>query len=336
MRRNYHASKFGLPALCILCAVVSGECLTASADPVVARVGAQTAVTLADDGRFWTLDNGIVKAVINKRNGDLESLVYRGLETMGHDQGRAGYWEQDPSNTAQVGGLSQAVTIDPTKNGGARAEVSIVGITKGDPTAGLTPGSPGAPRQGTVNCNIEVRYALGRGDSGIYAYAIFSHPEDYGPLNMPESRYITKLNQTFDWISVDADRNMLACAPRDWGTGVVVHAKEQRIMSQGVYKNSVEHKYSYNAVQFKIPAFGWSSTKEHVGIWFINPTIEYLSGGASKQELVCHFGDNENPDPDHSQLLARHTLRRRCDVRTSPPARSGPRLSGRSSFTSIR
>ena len=148
-----------------------------------------------------------------------------------------------------------------------------------------------------MNCDLEIRYALGRGDSGVYVYAIFSHPEDYGPLNMPESRFITKINQTFDWISVDADRNMLQCAPRDWGTGVVVHAKEQRILTQGVYKNSVEHKYSYNAVQYKIPAYGWSSTKDHVGIWFINPTIEYLSGGASKQELVCHFGDNANPDP---------------------------------------
>jgi rhamnogalacturonan endolyase len=160
--------------------------------------------------------------------------------------------------------------------------VAVKGVTKGDPAAGLTPGSPGAPRGGTVNCDLEVRYALGRGDSGVYAYAIFSHPEQYGPLNMPESRYITKLNQAFDWISVDADRNMLQCAPKDWGAGVVVHAKEQRILTRGVYKNSVEHKYSYTAVQYKVPAFGWSSTKDRVGVWFINPTTEYLSGGASK------------------------------------------------------
>ncbi|MGD1086493.1 MAG: polysaccharide lyase family protein, partial [Verrucomicrobiota bacterium] len=137
----------------------------------------------------------------------------------------------------------------------------------------------------------------GRGDSGIYAYAIFSHPAAYGAMGVSESRYITKLSKTFDWISVDADRNMLECTPQDWGTGVVVHAKEQRILSTGNYKNSVEHKYSYNAIQYKIPAFGWSSTKNHFGVWFINPTIEYLSGGASKQELVCHFDANDNPDP---------------------------------------
>ena len=157
----------------------------------------------------------------------------------------------------------------------------------------LTPGAPG----GGTRCDIEVRYALSRGESGIYAYAIFSHPAAYGAMGVGESRYITKLNHTFDWISVDADRNMLQCSPQDWGTGVVVHAKEQRILSTGVYKNSVEHKYSYNAVQYKIPAYGWSSTKDHVGVWFINPTIEYLSGGASKQELVCHFDANNNPDP---------------------------------------
>jgi len=176
----------------------------------VARPDAKTPVTVTDDGKMFTLANGIVTARVNKRNGDLESLVYKGLETMGHDQGRAGYWEQDPSAAAKVGGLTNSITIDPKANDGERGEVAIKGVTKGDPAAGLTPGSPGAPPGGTVNCDLEVRYA---------------------------------------------------------------------------------------AVQYKVPAYGWSSTKDRVCIWFINPTTEYLGGGASKQELVCHFGDNANPDP---------------------------------------
>jgi rhamnogalacturonan endolyase len=275
---------------CIFAALVMNVPLVSAADtaPIIAKSSPNAPVTVNDDGRMWMLDNGIVKATVNKRNGDLESLVYKGIDTMGHDQGQAGYWEEDPSGAPD---LKQSITIDPTKNGGERAEVSIAGKTGG--TVMLTPGAPG----GGTYCDIEIRYAMGRGESGIHAYAIFSHPASYGAMGVNESRFITKINQTFDWVSVDADRNMLQCAPKDWGTGVVVHAKEQRIMSQGVYKNSVEHKYSYNAVQYKIPAYGWSSTKEHIGIWFINPTIEYLSGGASKQELVCHFGDNDNPDP---------------------------------------
>ncbi len=257
---------------------------SADAVPVVTRPSVDAPVTVTDNGRTWTLDNGIVRATINKGSGNMSSLIYHGINTM-HG---GGYWEQTPQNAPQ---LTQTVTIDPAKNGGARAEVAVKGVTGG--TVMLTPGAPG----GGTQCDLEVRYALGRGESGIFAYAIFSHPAAYGTMGVGESRYITKLNQAFDWISVDTDRNMLECTPRDWGAGVVVHAKEQRILGTGFYKNSVEHKYSYNAVQYKIPAFGWSSTKHHIGVWFINPTIEYLSGGASKQELVCHFDANDNPDP---------------------------------------
>jgi len=241
-------------------------------------------VTVTDNGRTWTLDNGIVKATINKSNGYMVSLLYHGIETMG----AGGYWEETPQGAPHE---TQTVTIDPSKNGGARAEVAIKGETDG--TVMLTRGAPG----GGTYCNIELRYEMGQGESGIYAYAIFSHPAAYGAMGVGESRYITKLNKTFDWISVDADRNMLECTPQDWGAGIQIHAKEQRILSTGFYKNSVEHKYSYTAVQYKIPAFGWSSTKKHIGVWFINPSIEYLSGGASKQELVCHFDGNANPDP---------------------------------------
>ena len=272
--------------------------IPAPAPTAIAAPEARARVTVTQDDRSFTLDNGIVTARVNKRTGGLESLRYRGIETMGHDQPTGGgVWEENPANAEKVGGLTQSLTIDPAQNGGDRAEVSIKGVTKGDPKAGLSPGSPGGAPGGMINCDLELRYALGRGESGLYAYAIYSHPASYGPLNVPESRFITFISQRFDWLSVDADRNMLACAPLDWGRGVVVHAKEQRIMSQGVYKNSVEHKYSYTAVQYKTPAYGWSSTRDHVGIWFINPTIEYLSGGASKQELDCHFGDNGNPDP---------------------------------------
>jgi rhamnogalacturonan endolyase len=240
----------------------------ADGPPVVAKPDVNAAVTVTDSGGAWILDNGIVKATINKRNGNMTSLVFHGINTMG----QGGYWEQTPS-----GQVTQSVTIDPATNGGARAEVDVKGVSG--------------------RMDIEVRYALERGASGIYAYAVFSHAANYPAASEGESRYITKLNHDFNWLSVDKDRNLLECTPLDWGTGVVIHAKEQRILSTGFYKNSVEHKYSYNAVQYKIPAYGWSSTQDHIGVWFINPTTEYLSGGASKMELVCHFDANDNPDP---------------------------------------
>jgi rhamnogalacturonan endolyase len=272
---------------------IAGVCFAAVLVASTLRAAEISApVTVTNNGRTWTLDNGIVKVVINQHNGDMDSLFYKGIDTMGHEQGEAGYWEQDPSTAAAAGGLTDSLTIDPAKNGGDRAEVSIKGVTGGQ--FQLTPGAPG----GGTYCDMEIRYALGRGDSGIYVYAVFTHPASYRAGGVgSESRYITKVNQAFDWITVDADRDMLECAPTEWGTGVVVHAKEQRILTKGPYKNSVEHKYNYSGVQYKTPAYGWLSTKDHIGIWFINPTIEYLSGGPTKLELDCHFGDNDNPDP---------------------------------------
>ena len=245
---------------------------------------ASSPVTLVDNGRSWTLDNGIVKATIQKDNGFLNSLIYRGFDT-----GSRGVWEHTPQGAPK---LTNSVTIDPAMNGGERAEVSIKAVTDG--TYMLTPKAPGG---GTL-CDLELRYSIGRGDSGIYTYAIFSHPASYGAAGTgAESRFIDSLSPTFDWITVDKDRNMLEAAPADWGNGVVVHAKEQRIMSTGVYKNSVEHKYSYSGMQYVTKAYGWSSTKDHVGVWFINPTIEYLSGGPTRIDLDAHFGANNNPPP---------------------------------------
>jgi rhamnogalacturonan endolyase len=232
----------------------------ADALPAVIKPNVNAPVTVTDNGDAWTMQNGIVKATIDKDSSHMTSLVYHGIETMGP----GGIWEQKPS-----GKVSRSVTIDPATNGGARAEVDIKGANG--------------------RMDIEVRYALERGVSGIYTYAIFSHGADYPAAGEGESRFITQLNSIFDWLSVDADRNMLEPSPRDLRAGVVIHAKEQRILSTGYYKNSVEHKYSYCAVQYKIPAYGFSSTRKHIGLFFINPSTEYLCGGAEKLELVCHM-----------------------------------------------
>jgi rhamnogalacturonan endolyase len=259
----------GLLAFVVISLVMAVPALCgADALPAIAKSTTNTPVTITDNGNNWTMNNGIVRATINKRNGNMTSLVYRDINTM---RG-GGYWEQTPR-----GQMTQSITIDPATNGGERGEVDVKGIDG--------------------RMDIELRYTLERGASGIYVYGIYDHKASYPAAGYGENRYIAKLNHDFNWISVDADRNLLECTPEDWGAGIVIHAKEQRILSTGFYKNSVEHKYSYNAVQYKIPAYGWSSTKDHIGVYFINPTTEYLSGGASKLELVAHYDATENPDP---------------------------------------
>jgi rhamnogalacturonan endolyase len=233
----------------------------ANAAPTVAKSDVSAPVTITDNGTTWTMDNGIVKAVVNKRNSNLASLIYHGVAIVG----RSEYWEQTPS-----GQITATMTIDPATNGGQRGEVAVKGVSG--------------------RMDIEVRYVLERGVSGFYTYAEYSHKASYPAAGEGESRFILQMNPTFDWLSVDADRNMLMCSNADERTGVVVHAKEQRILSAGIYKNSVEHKYSYCGVMYQLPAYGWSSTKDHIGVYFINPSCEYIGGDASKLDLVCHMG----------------------------------------------
>ena len=77
---------------------------------------------------------------------------------------------------------------------------------------------------------------------------------------------------------------LMSKAPEDH----TIHAKEQSIYTSGIYKNSVEHKYSYNALMYKLQAWGWSSTKDHIGVYFINPSNEYIGGGPDKLDLIDH------------------------------------------------
>jgi rhamnogalacturonan endolyase len=238
---------------------------TAAASPRVEKVTVDSPVTLTDNGDSWTLDNGILRATLSKRDGNLTALVYHGVSIIDH--GRC--WEQSPSGT-----VTSRVTIDPRTNGGERAEVAVKGIN---------------PR----SMDIETRFAMERGTSGFYTYDEFYHPASYPPLHIGESRFILEdMNPDFDWLSVDKDRNMLMSkAPEN----VEIHAKEQSIYTSGLYKNSVEHKYSYNARMYKLTAWGWSSTKDHIGVYFINPSNEYIGGGPDKLDLVAHLSAPGSP-----------------------------------------
>ena len=242
-------------------------------------------VGLAETSTSYTLSNDVVTARVDKRSGDLVSLRYRGLELLGRGSGHPfGYWSHGPLRGAPV---KCAVTIDPGKNGGERAEVSVKGFYV-----------PGATNAAAVACDVEIRYALGRDDSGVYTYSIFTHPFNYPAASIGEARFGAKLNaDVFDYMTIDEKRRKVMPRPEDWTQGTRLNMSEVRRLNTGVYKGHAEHKYAYSAIQFETPACGWSSTRHRVGLWFVNPTIEYLSGGATKVELTGHLDSNEGGAP---------------------------------------
>ncbi len=255
---------------------------------ICVKASAAEPVILTENESGFTLANSIVTARVGKRSGDLVSLKYHDLELLAGGSGHPfAYWSHSPGRGSRN---VQSVTIDPAKNDGERAEISVKGFYQGTPL-GSGPG-------GSTACDIEIRYALGRGDSGIYTYSIFEHKADYPATSIGEARFGAKLSgDVFDFMTIDANRRKVMPKPEDWDQGTQLNMKEARRLNTGIYKGQVEHKYDYSAVQFDIPAFGWSSTEHKLGLWFINPTIEYLSGGATKVELTGHLDNNAGAAP---------------------------------------
>jgi len=231
-------------------------------------------VTVTDDGTAFTLTNGIVTTKIDKHSASLLTLQYKEHELLG-PMGIDGFWALPASNMEFGSKREASVILDPKSNHGDRAIVSVRFSYDGDPKS--------------VPADIEIRYSLGRGDSALYLEEILHHRPEYPRLTYPVGRFVIKLNDDiFDWMTVDARRSLQMITAYDWDRGTVMNMKEARLMNSGVMKGQVEHKYDYSAIQFDTPAYGWSSTRDKIGIWLVNPSNEYMSGGATKLELIAH------------------------------------------------
>lgn len=254
-------------------------------------------VTIKVTDAVYILDNGIVTAQVAKESGDLVSLRYKGREMLGtflkpdgspdlerdppgHNPNglnrgmtdhQYGFWSHDAMGPRGSGDAIARVTIDPKTNGGARGEVSVKGISKGR-FMGTGPGVPGgADSTGQFAADIEIRYTLGRGESGIHTYCQFEHPADYPTTSLGEARFCAKLADIFDWMSIADGEHHNKHYPKELREG---------------------DKYIYTVPQTDNPAFGWSSTTQNVGFWCINPSMEYMSGGPTKVEFQGHRDTN--------------------------------------------
>lgn len=257
---------------------------------------ASAPVTLHEDADTYTLDNGLVAVMVAKASGDLVSYRYRGLELLGTfltPEGKPdlqrdppganpnglnrgmtdhqyGFWSHDAMGPRGTAPALTRITIDPSANGGQRAEVSIKGIAEGRKMGT----GPGARQDGQFAADVEIRYALGRGESGVHTYCIFEHKPEYPATSLGEARFCAKLADFFDWMSL---------APH-WNEH---YPKELR---KG-------NKYIYTVVQSENPAFGWSSTSKNVGFWLLNASMEYISGGPTKVEFLGHRDTNSVAAP---------------------------------------
>lgn len=236
----------------IVAFVVLGVCQMIGG--IESRAAAQApGVTITEDDTNYVLENGTVTATVAKATGNLRSLKYKGTEVLFQQRGKEGALFSQ--NATGGTGIETKITIDPKTNGGERGEVSVKGIARRD-----------------VQSDIDFRFSVGRGDSGVYFYVYYDHKADYPAVSFPESRWVTRLDEMFNWTLLD--ENNMREVPADLNG----------------------HQYLYTAAYFEQRAYGWASASKNMGVWLINASTEYTAGGATKNDFLTHR-DNPPADP---------------------------------------
>lgn len=253
-------------------------------------------VSIEDRGECLVLQNGVLAVQIRKADGKLVQLGYRGLSLLAIRPPGKGYWTDlgNVPGQAVTDKVSLPATLrivqDPANNGGRMGEIEFSFPYRG--------------KEGVLPFDIVVRYGLKQGDSALYCLTSLEHRPGYPPFELELAEMSLKLDPAiFDHLTVDRDRNRQMITPQDWLSGRQMNLKEAREMTTGIHKGEVEHKYDYAAMLSETPAYGWSSSEKGIGIWLVNPSLEYVSGAPTQVELTGHIDGKPTLPADPTLLF---------------------------------
>ena len=242
-------------------------------------------VKLVDRGKTVTLSNGLIDAEISKGSSTITSIK------LGRNQmvspGKPVYYSMGGgSSYRQPTGADYHVV----KNTADIAEVAFLQKWK-----------PGAPQA----VDIEVHYALKRGESGVHTYAILHHPADYPDSSVGEWRMVWGMPPKSDreWlmekIRVDSLRNWEMPSPADLAKAKPTGIKEIIEITRGPRAGMFDCKYDFNLEYYSTGCWGHASDKNRVGAWVVLGSHEFFNDGPMKQDLSSasgiihiHFGMN--------------------------------------------
>lgn len=229
-------------------------------------------VKVTEDGNKFILDNGTVILEISKERSQITSIQYR-------HNGKA-------TELSKTMYFSSAAS--PTDPNAPRPPKGSIGTPQGRPNRLLQRGPDVAEvvmengPSPTYPFHTETHYLLPRGESGFYAYQIYSHPADQPGGSVGEARFVIKGPQgpsLFDTHVVDAQR----MAPYNTSPVVRQVSDATFLLEDG----KIYTKYDNSA--FMGDHYFHGMTGHGVGLWMINASNEYVNGGPLKQELTVHY-----------------------------------------------
>lgn len=242
-------------------------------------------VELRDIGKSVVLSNGIIGATISKSASTITSINLGRHEMV--SPGKPVYYSMGGGKSYRqpTGAAFRVVKQTPEI-----AEIAFLQKWK--------PGNSQA-------VDIEIHYALKRGESGVHTYGILHHPADYPDSSVGEWRMVWGMPAKNDreWlmekIRVDAMRNWEMPTPADLAKAKSTGIKEIVKLTTGKRAGMFDCKYDFNLEYHSVGCWGHAGDKHQVGAWIVLGSHEFFNDGPMKQDLSSasgiihiHFGMN--------------------------------------------
>ncbi len=236
-------------------------------------------VTLRRMANSVVLSNGIVTATINPDAATVISLIYDGHQ-MVSASGRHTriYFSMSGGRNYET---PDHCVFSVTKESSNMVDVSCKRIY-----------NPAVDKQ---PWNIDIHYVLRRGNTGLYVYAIVSHPASFPRAGMGEWRMVWSMPQTaktalLERIYVDRLRHWQMPTPYDFTHAHQMGIKEVVLFTTGVWKGQYDCKYEYSADLGSIPCYGEASNINNLGAWIVLGSHDYFNDGPVKNDLTAATG----------------------------------------------
>ncbi|WOL18376.1 putative rhamnogalacturonate lyase B isoform X1 [Canna indica] len=239
--------------------------------------------------RHVVIDNGILQLTLSNPGGLITGVRYNGIDNLLeilNKEGNRGYWDLVWNEPQKPGifDVIQGTHFEIIYQDENRVEVSFT--RKWDPSL-----------QGRlVPLNIDKRFAVLRGSSGFYTYAIYEHQEGWPDFDIGETRVAFKLRKDkFHYMAIADNRQRIMPMPEDRTPkrSQQLAYPEAALLTNpimGDLQGEVDDKYQYSCEDQDIKCHGWICSTPPVGFWQITPSDEFRTGGPVKQDLTSHVG----------------------------------------------
>ncbi len=155
---------------------------------------------------------------------------------------------------------------------------------------------PYTPSIGHVTpCDAELHYALKKNDMGVYVYSKLEHKPNYPKFDMGSWRqvwWIAANNgiNVAERIYTDSLRSWEMPSGTDYANADASGIAEIVKLTSGVRAGKFDGKYQYSLRFWDHPVWGHASNINNIGLWCVNPNLEYYNEGPMHQDLNAAAG----------------------------------------------